>query len=184
MTFPDRRPGGILGLDLARVCGWAYAYPGEEHAAGEWLLPPVATWGAQTAAFRQRLSALIDAFEPRSCTVEAPLSVKTDAEENYRTAFGLSAVAAATLYEGGVITRHATPRTIRATVLRDGNIAGDKVKSIVIRYCRERGWPVAGNDAADASIAREYEAAMMRVEGAACPGGQWAGHRFWRGEIL
>lgn len=183
MSYPARPKGGLLGLDLAKRCGWAYARPGGEHTSGSFDLPPIQTWGAQCSTLYKTLWNILEAYQPRSCTIEAPLSLKTDAEENYRTAFGLASHAASCCYDAGVIYRTATPKTIRATCLRDGNIPGKIVKTVVIQFCRDRGWHVGTNDEADASIALLYEAWAMKLDGpyTATP---WDRRRFWRPEDL
>lgn len=184
VSLPDRPKHGLMSFDLARSSGWAYCFPGGEHTCGEFLLPPVEPWGAMLSAANERIWELVEHFEPKSCTIEAAIHVHTDTEANFRTAWGLSAVATEVLYRAQVIHRHATPKTIRSTVLRDGNIPGKSVKSIVIQFCRDRGWSVPGNDAADATIALLYEAKMMRVAGPHCPRGEWDQRRWWRGEML
>lgn len=178
--FPPRPHGGILGLDLARLSGWSYAVPGGEHVAGEWRLPPVEEWGAQCTALTRRLWELEAAYKPRWCGIEAPLNLDMHKEGNTRTGFGLAAHAASWAYQASIVHEIVNVNHARQAVLLDGGIPGaEQGKAIIMEWCRQRGWPVVGDNAADATICREYMARVRRMPGAKTET-PFTGLRFWR----
>ena len=167
-------PGGILGLDLSSVSG--YAYGGIEDAAplcGTWVLPetPPGVFGPRYAAFENELIDALNRWRPALVMVEAPMRLyaqtkKRGTEAAARQQYGLHAYAEgecarAKVRIGEVDVTEARDRTIGR---RRWQVAGTDTKQNVVSWCFARGWAPADHNAADACVIWQYACDRERAK--------------------
>jgi hypothetical protein len=173
-------PHGTLALDLGyRTVGWACGLLVNRNPAfGSWSLPTVGGEGAKFAAFENELSAAMEIFQPSDVIAEAMLPLmaiigRTDAA-TYRMQAGLRAFAASEAWRGSAAFLEIDAFTARNEVIGRGHFPKGHAKTEVIRFCRDRGWPVADDHQADACITWRW--LQMRRGGIRpLPGPLWRG---------
>lgn len=150
-------PGGVLALDLSSSVGWAYGSATDDAPLfGVWHLPKDGGEGGRYAAFENELISFHDLAEPAYCILEAPLSFQAllgvSTMKVMQQQYGLRAFAFAESWRRSVPCSEVSSDIVRDAVLGQSRFKKGKVKAEVMAYCRERGWQVPDDNAADACM--------------------------------
>jgi hypothetical protein len=163
MSDPDELD--ILALDLAKRTGWARGRLDSE----------APTFGSvqfgkdeasNYARFAHALRWAVDIFKndpPDVLVIEAPIRVQGfSQQQGAKILFGLPAVITAVAYECGVFTirEHDVP-DIRQVFIGRRRLKTDPAKEATVRRCKQLGWFVEDDNAADAAALWFYECARI-----------------------
>lgn len=156
----------ILALDLARVLGWAI---GTVNSAPECGTVPIAGPDATDAKLfwccRQYLRDFLSLRPEIGLVVfEAPLPHLMTGKTNIRTIrrlVGLVAVTEELLYDRQIDVREARVSDVRTHFLGSNRHKRDEAKRLTIARCRQLGWKVADDNAADAAALWDYQRGIL-----------------------
>ncbi len=158
--------GKVLALDLATMTGWAVGEPGTAPRFGSMRFAREGhSMAAHFAGCMQWLADFNAVERPRLIVFEAPIPPvfklgKTNMDTT-RWLIGLCSVVEATLYGKGFDVREASVSDVRRFFLGTGNIKRDDAKIATKRRCRELGWMVGDDNAADACALWLYQCALL-----------------------
>jgi len=160
-------PGGILALDLSQTTGWAYGGIGDRTpACGCWRLPYEGGEGGRFAAFENELVDAMDALQPGSLVLEAPLSFQAllgiSTMKVMAQQLALRGIAYAEAWRARVPISEVSSDIVRLALLGQSRFAKGTVKREVVAYCKARGWRVPDHNAADACLTWAWHVGQLR----------------------
>lgn len=156
---PDVRQGGIFALDLSGIVGWAYGHAGQNASPefGTWRLPEGPRLGPKYVGYENELIAALEKFKPKLVVMEAPLpSMRQGSTNVARQQFGLAAYTEGECCRARIQLREQAASTVRKAVMGQGRFPTGTAKEHVIAWCREQGWMVQDDNAADACVLWAY----------------------------
>lgn len=156
-----------LGLDLATKTGWATWTPGEARPhTGTLRLP---RWNPDELApdferLRRHLSDMHAASPIAAVWYEAPIMRGVDKLRTLQLLLGLANMTEWWCYKVGVPCRQAEMRDWRKHFLGTSTGGRDALKKAAKDACALRGWPVTGDDEADAAGVLDYGLACFGID--------------------
>lgn len=156
----------ILSLDIARTTGWAFGRIGDRPKFGtQRLTPPGASHAEIFGAMIGWLVPTLQVFQPDVLVYEAPFPPQQmGGKTNFSTTrvlLGLPAIVEGVAYRvGGMQIREAAVGDVRASFIGTRRLKRDLAKKAVMAKCRELGFAVADDNAADA-VALWFHAASL-----------------------
>jgi hypothetical protein len=149
MTAP-----GVLGLDPARITGWAYGRAGDAVPdCGTWRLAGTGQLGKSCAALENELIDAVARFCPAVVVQERALVVEDGAA---RFLLGLSATVEHACYRLAVRCVSAAAGDIRRRVMGEARFPPGETKQRVMAFCRAAGWECCDDNAADACVVWKF----------------------------
>jgi len=159
----------ILALDLARVVGWALGTVNSAPECGSLpIVNPDATDAKLFWSWRQYLRDFLSLHPDVGLVIfEAPLPHLMTGKTNIRTIrrlIGLVAVTEELLYDRQLDVREARVSDVRTHFLGSNRHRREEAKRLTIARCRQLGWKVEDDNAADAAALFDYQCSILRRE--------------------
>lgn len=145
----------ILALDLARITGWAYGRPGEVPRTGSKELAPAGSGnGTVGRGLLRWMTGFLEVSPAKTVYIEAPLDPRhMGKKSNMATArqlLGLCFLAETIAEAKGIYrVREAGVQDVREIFV--GKRRPEDGKEAVQRRCRQLGWEISDDNAADAA---------------------------------
>lgn len=152
LTHP---PGGVLAFDLSRVSGFAYGHPGDRMPRwGRIFINHIRTEAERFHAFEDAVIELFNETVPGTVVVESPLGIQRwhTTMDVMCQQLGLRAFVIAEAHRRSAAISEVSADLVRYELLGRRQFAKDTIKSLVVDYCRERGWRVPDHNSADACM--------------------------------
>jgi len=163
--------GNILALDLATTTGWAYGRPGGKPNSGAVRFSKPGAGRAETyRAFLVWLTRFVAMTPCALITYESPaqplLMMGRTNIDTIKRLIGMAENLEEWAHER-IELREASVQQVRAHFIGSNRHKRDDAKRLTIQRCRDLGWDVDGDDAADACALWSYQVCCLRPDVAA-----------------
>ena len=162
--------GRILALDLATVTGFAFGKPGERPRSGQ------VRFGSKDGSgrarcyreYREWLGDMMKGARFDLVVFESPsmnvMHVGKTNIETLKKLVGFTEHTEEFFYDTTVDLREANIASVRQFFLGSVRYKREEAKRLTIEKCREYGWDVEGDNAADACALWAYQVSCLRPE--------------------